>query len=185
MNVLPNCPSRKAVIITLLHNISQTEMMLFFTRNICSLQLLALICSEVAYSGCRNKKDALLTLVSEWPEIGSLLDVIDLPEQQRRQSTLFDLAVGNADMLWKCSNINYPMRYFPLEESEWNEMSISRRYVALTLSRSTRELRSSPKAKSLLPVRLSGQCRVLTEPGEILEIHHHSGSFTRLWAPPV
>lgn len=50
MNVLPNCPLRKAMIITLLCNISQTEMMQFFTRNVCSVRLLALIRNEVAFS---------------------------------------------------------------------------------------------------------------------------------------
>lgn len=82
MNVLPNCPSRKAMIITLLCNISETERLRFFTRNYHSLMYLALICNEAASSALLVYK---LNVGSGWSmhTDGLPLGEVDVPADQK------------------------------------------------------------------------------------------------------
>lgn len=170
MNVLPNCPSRKAMIITLLHNISETEMLRFFTRNDCSLTCLALICNEAASTVLLEYK-----FVKRWFRMVSVYGwapfrwgwcACRTENVAAHQLTGLNHRVPDPQGVLTCKSCGFgnPRKWTPHfspVDSEWNEMGIWRKPVLLMCGRSAQETCEALLKQTLLPDKEAlEQCRV-------------------------
>lgn len=150
MNVLPNRPSRKAKIITLLCNISDTEMLRFFTRNDPSLVYLSRICNEATSSVLLEYKFVKcwfrMITVYGWAPFRWGWCACRSENVAAHQLTWLNHWVtdpGCVDMhslwFWKPSKMNSLTPHFSLVDSGWNEVDIWRNPVLLICCRSAEE----------------------------------------------